>query len=643
MYFYEVWVSSQRYHGAKPLTYHCPQPLRNGQVISVPLGNQTVSALVAGEVSRPDFTTKKISAILDIRPLPGEILKLHNWLRNYYPGPSGITTQLFIPTSLAVKSRRPRKQPSSVINTKPLPELTAEQQSVLDRITGDRGSFLLHGETGSGKTRVYLELARQALQSGRSALILTPEIGLTPQLAQVFEEQFPGKVVLIHSEQTTSERRNNWLAINQSDGPLVVIGPRSSLFSPLSNIGLIVIDEAHETSYKQEQMPYYQTTRVAGRLAELHGARLVLGSATPLVQDYYTFQAKGLPILRMTSAAKSEASVTTTIVDIRERHHFSRSAWLSNELITELEQALQKGNQGLIFLNRRGTARLVLCQKCSWQAMCPHCDLPLTYHGDSHHLRCHTCGYNTNAPTTCPTCHSPEIQFKSIGTKTITTEVGRLFPHARVKRFDSDSKKADSLEAQYSTIKEGLVDILVGTQMLSKGLDLPKLAVVGVITADTSLSFPDYTAEERTFQMLRQVVGRVGRGHTTGKVIVQTYYPNSPTIRAALNKQYEVFYEAQCKERDNYHFPPYYFVLKVGIVRASSPAASKAAHELLSKLAAAKLAVEISGPTPAFTEKVSGKYRWQLIIKAKQRSQLLRVISLLPTTASYDIDPSNLL
>jgi primosomal protein N' (replication factor Y) (superfamily II helicase) len=299
---------------------------------------------------------------------------------------------------------------------------------------------------------------------------------------------------------------------------------------------------------------------------------------------------------------------------------------------------LNRDGQSLVFLNRRGTARLVLCHNCGWQAVCPRCDLPLTYHGDSHTLRCHTCGFQETAPAACPTCHSTDIIFKSIGTKTLVNELQHLFPKARIMRFDSDTKKSERLETHYNAVRSGKVDILVGTQMLSKGLDLPNLELLGVVLADTSLSFPDYTAEERTFQMLTQVLGRVGRGHRQGKVIIQSHNPESPIIQAAIHKDYESFYQAQLLERKTYDFPPFCYLLKLSCSRASQASAKKAAVQLTEKLSATRQDIRITGPSPAFIEKNNNKYVWQIIVRAKDRQELIKVVKQLPANWTYDLD-----
>lgn len=643
MNFYEVLVSSQRYHGSEPLTYKAETKLSRGQVVEVPFGNTTVLGITVRPVSQPSFEVKAVGKLISA-PIPDQLLALHTWLTGYYPGPSGLITQLFLPSSLGEATR---KKVTDEIAKKPpatLPPLSPEQRDALSTIEKQTGPYLLFGETGSGKTRLYIELAKQALDAKKSVLILTPEIGLTPQLIEQFETVYPGKVHTVHSTQTRAERRGSWSAINSADKPVIVIGPRSALFSPIHSIGLIVVDEAHDGAYKQENTPYYQTTRVAATLARIHDAKLILGTATPPISDFFTFEAKGLPIIRMEKLATGEISeVNVTIIDLKQREEFGRSPWLSNALLKSIEASLQDGYQSLLFLNRRGTARVVLCQKCGWQASCPRCDLPLTYHGDKHHLRCHTCGFSTTAPTTCPECKSAAIEFKSIGTKTIMSEVTRLFPTARIQRFDGDTKKSERLESQFESIQRGDIDILIGTQMLTKGLDLPRLQVVGVILADTGLYFPDYTAEERTFQMLRQVIGRVGRGHTKGQVFIQTYQPDSTPISAAANRQYTDFYAAQLAERELYHFPPYYFVLKISIERAVQSSASKTAQDIAAAVLQEGFRIELSGPAPAFVERTHNKFKWQIIIKAKRRSELLKIIAMLPKNCSYDIDPSHLL
>jgi primosomal protein N' (replication factor Y) len=614
--------------------------------VQVPLQSKQVIGIVKKEVTKPNFDAKPLSELQEIIRIPSELLELLEWLRTYYPAPLGQITSLFVPSNLSQKGRLKPNTKELKVRIPELPPLTKEQSDSIDQIIRSRErSFLLHGDTGTGKTRVYLELAKQTLGNNQSVIILTPEIGLTPQLVEFFSGQFPDQTVVMHSNLTPARRRMNWLEISQSSQPLIVIGPRSALFSPLKNLGLIVVDEAHDQAYKQEQSPHYQTTRVAAQLAKLHNSKLILGGATPNVTDYYAFKNKGLPIIRMTTPAISSdlSESEIQVVSIKERDNFTRSVWLSNQMLDKIQDSLANKKQSLVFLNRRGSARVVMCQNCGWQALCPRCDIPLTYHGDKHSLRCHTCGYGSSSPSSCPTCHATEILYKSVGTKAITDELSRHFPEAQIARFDSDNLVSEQLDKHHDAIQNGKIDILVGTQLLTKGLDLPKLAVVGVVTADTALTFPDYTAEEIAFQQISQIIGRVGRGHVAGSVVIQTYYPENSSLNAAVNKNYSLFYEQQILERKKFLFPPFSYVLKLSCGRKSVNSAKNTCENLHTFIESLPLSVKVIGPAPSFREKQNDLYYWQLIIKSKKRDQLTAIIKQLPNQINYDIDPNNLL
>ena len=642
MRFYDVLVASSKYHGRGPLTYEYPGSIDVGSVVQVPLGKNSVSGIVLSQSPVPDFVAKPIEHLI-AGPLPSQSIQLCKWIGDYYPGSQGPIAQLFIPNSLQV---RPKKHKKPTLDKQSLPDLPPPnegQMMAIQQILEGSGPFLLHGETGVGKTRIYQELVRATVEQGKSALVLTPEIGLSPHLTTGMEQIEASSVINVHSGLTPAKRRDNWLAIHESSLPLIVTGARSALFSPIKNLGIIIVDESHDTAYKNEQSPNYHANIVASKLARLHEAKLVFGSATPQVQDYFIFKEKKLPIIRLTEPAIKGSSVNIDIIDSKDRGNFSKSKWLSDSLIDHIRKSLSLSQQSLIFLNRRGTARIVVCQNCAWQANCRNCDLPLTYHGDTHILRCHTCGIRENALNACPDCGSADIRYKSAGTKTIVDEIKKIFPKAKILRLDSDSNKSDGLNNQYEQIKDGHHDILVGTQMISKGLDLPKLSVVGIVSADTSLSFPDYTADERTFQIIRQVIGRVGRGHLHGNVLIQTLQPDNPTILNASNKDYDEFYKSQLKERSLYKFPPYCYVLKISIERTSQINAQKSSRMILDKILALGLKIQTSDPLPAFTEKSLGKYKWQIIIKSRDRSRLTEVIGHLPSTCSYDIDPVSLL
>jgi primosomal protein N' (replication factor Y) len=645
MFYYLVWVRSNRYHGSEPLTYANRQKLASGQLVRAELQHEVILGVVSGSTTKPRFQTKPVTEVLDLPPLPAHLLRLAKWLAGYYPAPLGILTKQLVPANLSAK----QIEKSSAAKLSPpdfsgLPLLTDEQAAALEHMA-EPDSYLLHGITGSGKTRLYIELAAQALAAGKSAIVLTPEISLTTQLANSFRQVFGERVVVMHSQQTPAQRQAAWLACVRATEPLIVIGPRSALFSPLAKPGLIVMDEAHETAYKQEQAPQYLTGRVAAYLAQISRSTLVLGSATPSVSDYYLAEQKHKPIIHLNKLAQSDqhAKTEVVVVDRKERSLFGRSAYLSQPLIEAIGIALGRQEQALLYLNRRGTARLVMCENCGWQASCPHCDVPLTYHGDHHQLRCHSCNYHASVPSSCPVCSYPSVIFKTAGTKAIVNEAERLFPQARVARFDTDNARADRFEQQYDKVKAGEVDILVGTQLLAKGLDLPRLSTLGVLLADTSLYLPDFSAQERTFQLLNQVLGRIGRGHIPGHAVIQTYHPDHPVIQAAIKDDYQTFYEQELIGRRDFLFPPSCYLLKLSVRRASISSAESAATKLKTEIESSDAKVRVEGPAPNFHERFQNKFQWQLVVKAVHRPELLKVIVALPAGWSYDLDPLDLL
>jgi primosomal protein N' (replication factor Y) len=647
MLYYYVWVRSNRYHGSEPLTYSSDKVLIAGQIIEIELQKERVLGIITGTTSKPRFQTKNIERVLDLPALPPVLIKVSQWLIQYYPAPLGIVANQLIPGVISEKNGQAiGVKELTAPHLSSLPPLTNEQATALEAIESS-GTYLLHGITGSGKTRIYMELAYRAFLAGKSSVILTPEISLTTQLANNFRVVFSDRVVIMHSQQTPKERLQAWLTclVQSQSEPLIVIGPRSALFSPLSKIGLIVMDEAHEAAYKQEQAPQYQTVRVASFYAGLSRSALILGTATPAVSDYFMAVEKKRPIIELHSIAQNKQlkNEDIIVVDQKDQSLFTRSKLLSTPLISSIRQALLSKQQSLLYLNRRGTARLVMCEECGWQATCPHCDLPLTYHGDHHLLRCHSCNFFQSSFNSCPVCGHPSILFKTAGTKAIVEEVQRLFPEAKVARFDTDNLKAERFEQHYEAVRSGSIDILVGTQLLAKGLDLPLLSTLGVIMADTSLYLPDFSAQEKTFQLITQVLGRIGRGHTNGQAIIQTYHPDHPVIKLALNGNYQAFYKMELDNRKRYLFPPYCFLLKISIRRASSKAAETAASNLKTLLESTVSKIIVEGPAPCFYERFQNKFQWQIIVKAKDRSRLIAAIDALPAGCSYDIDPNDLL
>lgn len=644
MRFFDVLVASASYHGSEPLTYAWAEALSVGTLVNVHLKNESVLGIIIKEVQKPRFTVKPIERVVQTPGIPNELLDLHRWMESYYPAPMGSITELFTPPAFLKKQEKAQisaYQQRKILLPQPL---TDDQARAFTIISQDLQPTLIHGDTGTGKTRIYLEAVMKALKMGKSALVLTPEISLTPQLVNTFLQHISEPVELVHSGMSSSERRKAWQRVASSTTPQVLIGPRSAIFYPVRNLGMVIVDECHDSAYKQEQSPKYHATRTAAKLAELHKAKYILGSATPSVVDYYLFQQKKLPIIRIQKPAiQNKFSSQCAVVDIKDRTLFSRSQWLSDALLSAIDKALDLHKQSLVFLNRRGTSRLVLCQTCGWEALCHRCDLPMTYHHDSHVLICHTCGRSEAVPTECARCHSTDILFKSIGTKSIESELQRLYPNSRIMRFDSDLASSEKLHTQYDDVRDGAVDIIVGTQMISKGLDLPRLGVVGIVLADTSMYFPDYTAAELTFQMINQVSGRVGRGHGDSTTIVQTYSPKSPAISAAIAKDYEGFYSQEIQDRKAYYFPPYCYTLKLRCSKKTAATAEKHALLLADSLRQGQEGIRIEGASPSFAAKVNGFYRWQIVVKAPSRTSLTRIIDKLPSGWTYDLDPVNLL
>ncbi len=647
MNYYEVLVTSNKYHGSEPLTYSSTLPLLPGQIVLVKIRNAASAAIVIKPVDQPKFKTKDVTSLLVEKPLPPQILKLINWLHEYYPSPISFIANQFVPGDLLVKKLNLPEftDQKTEYKSEKLPKLSRDQAVVMKEIASSKShTFMLHGITGSGKTRIYIDQAQKTIKANQSVIIMTPEISLTPQLSNMLKSSLDAEVLVVHSNMTPKERREVWLKVLYSVSPQVIVGPRSALFSPVSNLGLIVLDEFHDAAYKQEQSPHYHALRVAGALANSHKAALIYGSATPTVTEYYIAQQKKVPILKLnTIAAGFDAKAKVSVIDTKDRSQFGKNSYFSDLLLQTIQASIDKGEQSLVFLNRRGTARLVICQNCDWQALCPNCDLPLTYHGDSHIMRCHTCGYKQSPPLSCPVCSSPDIIYKSFGTKAIEFQLRRLFPEARISRFDNDNNKNDRFDKHYDAVRGGNVDILVGTQILVKGLDLPKLSTVGVVAADSSLYFPDYLADEQTYQLLSQVMGRVARGHRDGSVIIQTHNPNSLPLKAAVDKDWQLFYDQQLIERKNYTFPPFCFLLKLTCSRKSREAAMEAALKLAKLISTLPIKAQVIGPAPRFIEKNNGTYNWQVTVKSKSRDDLLKVIAKLPANWHYDIDPSNLL
>ncbi len=623
------------------LTYHSESPVEIGAIVVVPFGNKQVVGVVMKECQKPAFATKMILEVVGPK-LSTELLGLALWMNSYYATHLSTILQTILPTGSNKRRRTAKTSTLAVKQEKETSKLTRDQADAVQKIKKSNSiTTLLHGVTGSGKTRIYQELATEALNKNRSVLILVPEIALTPQLAANFNH-LHDKVFILHSNLSEAQRHILWNALEAEKGASVVIGPRSALFSPLKNIGLIVVDECHEPSYQQDSQPKYSALRVARKLAEIHKAKLILGSATPLISDYYVAKLTNTPIVKLPKAV-NESDVTIDLVDMRDREMFGNNTIFSKKLLASIERTLTSNKQSLLFHNRRGTARTSLCSHCGWVAECPNCHIPLRLHHDIHRLLCHTCNFKQPVPQVCPNCKNSNIDFRGFGSKRIEQEIRKLFPGASVARFDSDTPKSEQLQNRYQDLYSGSIDIIIGTQGLAKGLDLPHLDTVGIVQADSELFIPDFSSTERSFQLTTQVIGRVGRQGQKAEVIIQTFNPEHPAIKLAMAQDYSSFYKLELTERKLAHVTPFVFMLQLVVGYASAQNAEAAALKMKRDIQTQQRHVFIRGPGPAFRAQHGRMFYQQLVVTSHDRKNLVEIAKNLPNRWQFTLDPLNLL
>ncbi len=648
MHYYEVAPNQIIRADCDTYTYSSQTKLNIGQIVLIEVGKKQIVGVILHNTKKPTYPTKSILTIIEPIPLPHELLELSMWLSKYYLTPLALVIRLMIPKDIRKKRRStPKEQPKIVKRNRTNILFNKEQSGVLKTLSkSGPGTFLLQGVTASGKTELYIDVVKKSISVGKSAIILVPEIALTSQLISEFSNHFDNLLVT-HSHMTQSQRHIIWSEAITSKTPRIVIGPRSALFIPLNNIGTIIVDEAHEPGYKQEQAPKYSALRAATMLGRFHGAKVILGSATPNITDRYLAEKSSLPILKLTSVARSASlPPKVTLVDMKNHSNLSSGyRHFSKQLIEQISKTLQIQKQVLIFHNRRGSANTTLCDNCGWTAQCKNCYIPLSLHSDKHQLNCHICGYNEPVPTFCPVCGGVGIIHKGLGTKSIETELQKLFPTANIARFDADNTNDEALNNRYDDLYSGKIDIAIGTQIIAKGLDLPHLRTVGVIQADTGLSLPDFNTNERTFQLLSQVIGRVGRNDQKTQVIVQTYQPTHSSIVHGLTQNYDAFYEEALVDRKKGLFPPYKFLLKLTCVYKTEVSAIKNAQKIAKELRdKSHPDVQILGPTPSFYERLHGTYRWQLVLKSSKRGYLIDLLKYVPPKYwQFELDPTSLL
>ncbi|MHB8575423.1 MAG: replication restart helicase PriA [Dehalococcoidia bacterium] len=546
------------------------------------------------------------------------------------------------------------------------PRLTADQQVAADAIVAAMrarldghaapGSFVLHGVTGSGKTEVYLAALDAAVAVGRQGIVLVPEIALTPQTLQRFSARFPGRVALMHGQVARGKHRAQWFGA-RAGAYDVVVGARSALFAPLQAPALIVLDEEHEPSYKQsDPAPRYHAREAAAELARQTGAVLVLGSATPDLGSYRRAMDGDTVLLRLDhrvvasryGAPGTATAALLTIVDMAEELRQGNTGVLSRSLDAELDRTLALGEQGLLFLNRRGAASLLLCRDCGHAPRCPRCSVTYALHSVEARLVCHQCHHSRGIPVTCPACRSRRIRPVGLGTQRLEELVQERFPGARVLRWDRDTAGTPARHAAFAkTVAAGEVDIVIGTQMIAKGHDFPGIALVGVVSADLSLNVPDFRAAERTFQLLLQVAGRAGRRERQGQVFIQTYAPDHYAVRAAAAADYAAFYEQESAFRRQFAYPPFTQLTRLVYAHSKAATAESEAKRYAEHLAAERERLglpgpRIVGPAPCYLSRLNGRYRWQLLLKGPPAGELLRAAPP-PQRWSVDVDPVDVL
>ncbi|HEY8497183.1 MAG TPA: primosomal protein N' [Limnochordales bacterium] len=559
------------------------------------------------------------AALGDTRPLPAAEIRR----RTGAPDSSlKALAQRGLVQPAAVRIEREPAAPQVQEPAAPL-ALTAEQEAALAAINaarreGDLRPVLLQGVTGSGKTEIYLRLVAETLAAGRGALVLVPEIALTPQTFARFSARFPGRVAVLHSGLGAGERFDQWERVAQGRAP-VVIGARSAVFAPVRDLGLVIVDEEHETSYKQEESPRYHAREVALERARRAGALCVLGSATPSLESYVQAQAGRFRLIRLTRRVDGRELPPVDVVDMRAEMVAGNRSIFSRRLTEALRECLARGRQAVLFLNRRGFSQFMLCRECGHVVRCPDCAVSYTYHAaPTEHLRCHYCDALQPVPAHCPQCGGPYLRPFGAGTQRVETLVRELFPHARVRRMDLDTTaRKGSHTALFEAVRRGEVDVIVGTQMVAKGLDFPNVTLVGVVAADSALHVPDFRAAERTFQLLVQVGGRAGRGADPGRVIVQTYQPDHYSIAAARVYDDDGFYRREAAYRQGGGYPPFTALVRILISGPEGVAEAAKAVARAVRQCAAGADVTVTGPAPAPLQRLRGRERWHVIIKGQ--------------------------
>jgi primosomal protein N' (replication factor Y) len=618
--------------------------LEIGQIVYIPFGKQVLRGAILSFVEKTDikFQLREIISASSI-VLPMQYLELISWISKYYLCHKGQALSLFLPPDL----KRPRKEEATVARDLEIEKkLSSMQAQALEEIrrVGTSKPVLLHGVTGSGKTEIYLERIKDVIKVGKQAIFLVPEIMLTPQTIDRIKLALGEEVAVTHSHLSASEKYLCWYSFFNNKTKIIV-GPRSAMLVPTANLGLIVIDEEHEDSYKQEQTPRYHAVTLAERIAELSKAQLLMGSATPRVPTYHKTETGKYALVELQERFGKDKLPPSEIIDLKKELIAGNFSPISLKLQESIHQVLERQHQALLFLNRRGLATFVSCRDCGYVINCESCSIPMVFYQNAirSELSCHHCGSKKPVASICPNCHSPRIKYFGAGTDRVMLELKKLFPKARIAQADSRTiNSKDDFFDFYDKIKKGKIDLAVGTQMIAKGLDIPNVDLVGVISADTGLNMPSYRASEKTFQNITQVSGRSGRRDHPGQTIIQTYWPENPSILFASKHDYAGFYKKEIRERENFCYPPFCQILRVVAEHEKEAMARK--NIALAAKSLKDAGFSPIGPAPAFYKKLHNKYRFHLLIKLKKWPDLeiAKVAEDFPQLV-WDFEPTNML
>lgn len=639
-------------------TYSVPaemeEAIRIGSIVTISFGKNNIRGAVKKimdeELGRNrKYQIKKIVSVEPLFEIHNSYFKIIDWLAEHYFCAAGEALSLFLPPEMKRLPRNESQNGQIKINHQNLKKLSDAQNSIYQEIINQNNDkpHLIYGVTGSGKTEIYIRICLDAVNQGKSCVVLVPEIILTPQNIERFKKVFGENVALIHSKLSQSEKYLAYLDFYQGHKK-IIIGPRSALLVPNPNIGLIIIDEEHEDSYKQDQSPRYHTADLAEKIAKETGAILVLGSATPRIETFYKAKSGEYILHSLSNRYNKLLMPPSEIVDLKNEIRSHNNSLISIKLQTALTKILADKKQAILFLNRRGSSTFVSCRDCGEVINCPNCDIPLVHHIITRsYLYCHHCDYKADVPSVCPKCGSVKIKFFGAGVERVEQEVKKLFPAAKIARVDAETikNKADH-EKFYQDFKNHNFDIVIGTQMISKGFDMPQVDLVGIVSADTGLHLPYFRASEKIFRLVTQVSGRSGRSHHAGQTIIQTYWPESRAIMTAARHDFIAFYEAEIINRKKHNYPPFSRILRIVSEHEKPEKAKSQLDKILPSLD--QLDLEYIGPGHCFFQRLRNKWRYHIIIKlkdlrTKELKNGLRELWKDNLNLIWDMDPVDLL